>query len=49
MNSACPTPMSIRMALNRTKGSRGCGFESLQKALEARETRLEARPGVQYL
>lgn len=29
-------PTSIHVALNRIKGSRGCGCESLQKALEAR-------------
>lgn len=36
-------PTSIRVALNRIKGSRGCGSESLQKALEGRG------PGAQYV
>lgn len=37
------------MDVNRRKGSRCCGFESLQKVLEAKETRLEAVPGVRYV
>lgn len=36
---------SICVALRRIMGSRGCGFESSQKAPEAQETGLEARPG----
>ena len=36
---------SICVARRRIMGSRGCGFESSQKAPEAQETGLEARPG----